>query len=214
MLPARHTSEAPEHERSLNKIRRPSIISTPANSVARALSLSASARRIAPGVRLIGSRSKILTPRPSNVRLRRIGENKVLASQKSHRASPQGQHDENANGDVIGDEHGIVPPRRLRQITYLMGIFPHHAPPRMYKIAHSSAATSDFCCRDDRDHSLRLHFHVMACRAAPVGASSAATDIRSALSANQRGSRSPALAAVMMCLARIMRPASAYSSAT
>jgi hypothetical protein len=102
----RQPSEAPEHEHSLNKIGRPSIISTPANSVARALSLIASARRIAPGVRLIGSRSKIITPQPSNVRPRRIGENKVLASQKSFRASPQGQH-----GDVIGNEHGIAPQR-------------------------------------------------------------------------------------------------------
>ena len=31
----------------------------------------------------------------------------MLASQKPLRASPQGQHDENANGDVIGNEHGI-----------------------------------------------------------------------------------------------------------
>jgi hypothetical protein len=34
---------------------------------------------------------------------------------------------------------------------------------------------------------------------------------RSALSANQRGSRSPALAAWIMCFARIARPAAAYS---
>jgi hypothetical protein len=54
------------------------------------------------GARLIGSRSKILTPWPSNVRPRRIAENKVIASEKPLRASPQGQHDENANGDVIG----------------------------------------------------------------------------------------------------------------
>jgi hypothetical protein len=32
-------------------------------------------------------------------------ENKVLASENS----PQGQHDENANGDAIGNEHSIVP---------------------------------------------------------------------------------------------------------
>jgi hypothetical protein len=44
---------------------------------------------------------------------RRIAENKVLASQKPLRASPQGQHDEDANGGVIGSEHRI-PPRRLR----------------------------------------------------------------------------------------------------
>jgi hypothetical protein len=44
---------------------------------------------------------------PSNGRPRRSGENKVLASQKPLRASPQGQHDEKANGDVIGNEHGI-----------------------------------------------------------------------------------------------------------
>jgi len=31
----------------------------------------------------------------------------VLGSQKPLRASPQGQRDENANGDVIGNEHGI-----------------------------------------------------------------------------------------------------------
>jgi hypothetical protein len=49
----------------------------------------------------------------SNVTLRRIAENKVLASQKPLRASPQGQHDEKANGDVIGSEHRILP-RRLR----------------------------------------------------------------------------------------------------
>jgi hypothetical protein len=38
------------------------------------------------------------------VRPRRIAENKVIASEKPLRASPQGQHDENANGDVIASE--------------------------------------------------------------------------------------------------------------
>ena len=48
----------------------------------------------------------------------------MLASQKPLRASPQGQHDENTNGDVIGNEHSDAPPRRLRRLPYLMGIFP------------------------------------------------------------------------------------------
>ena len=66
------------------------------------------ARCIAPGVRLIGSRSKILTHRPSNVR---------------------------------------VPPRRLRRLTYLIGMFPHHSHAyfgpatilNLYRIAHSES---------------------------------------------------------------------------
>ena len=45
--------------------------------------------------------------KPSYARLRRIGENKALASQKPLHPSPQGQYDENADGDVIDNEHGV-----------------------------------------------------------------------------------------------------------
>jgi hypothetical protein len=38
---------------------------------------------------------------------RRIGGNKALASRKPLHPSPQGQYDENADGDVIGNEHGV-----------------------------------------------------------------------------------------------------------
>ena len=67
----------------------------------------------------------------------------MLASQKPLRASPKGQHDENANGDVIGNEHGI-PTAQIAPNHLSMGIFPHHSlyphallgSRRLVKIAH------------------------------------------------------------------------------
>jgi hypothetical protein len=58
-----------------------------------------------------------------SARPRRIGENKLLASQNPLRASAQGQH-ENANGYVIGNEHGIALRADYGRITYLNGDFP------------------------------------------------------------------------------------------
>jgi hypothetical protein len=66
---------------------------------------------------------------------RRIAENRVLASQKTLRASPQGQHDENANGDVVGSEHRILP-RRLRPDMCYFGPTTILS---LYRIAHSES---------------------------------------------------------------------------
>jgi hypothetical protein len=71
----------------------------------------------------------------------------VLASQKPLRASPQGQHDENANGDVIGNEHGIPNRADCAESLSLMGIFPHNSHAyfgpatilNLYRIAHSES---------------------------------------------------------------------------
>ena len=48
----------------------------------------------------------------------------MLASQKPLRASPQGQHDENANGDVIGNEHGIPTAQIAPNHLVSWGYFP------------------------------------------------------------------------------------------
>jgi hypothetical protein len=60
-------------------------------------------------------------------------------------ASQQGQHDENANGDVIGNEHGI--PTAQIAPNHLSGIFPHHSHAyfgpatilNLYRITHSES---------------------------------------------------------------------------
>jgi hypothetical protein len=61
-------------------------------------------------------------------------ENKPLASAKPLRASPQGQHDETANSDVIGNEHGIPTAQPRHVLTLGPATILN-----LYRIAHSES---------------------------------------------------------------------------